>query len=128
MPGKVATIFVAAGSEVELKEKKDRLDDAIHAVKAALDEGIVEGAGMILGKVSEEVCYNLKQDCQYEDINTGIDLIAKICKLPSSILNRTMERKLDVLDPVKVVYTTLQNANSVAGLFLTTNCVIVNKN
>ena len=128
LSGKVATIYISATSEVELKEKKDRLDDAIHAVKAALEEGIVTGAGITLKRVSEEVCEELLTKHTDPGIRTGITLIANVSKLPFNLLNRTVENKDNVLDPVKVVYTTLQNAASVAGLFLTTNCVIVNKN
>lgn len=128
LSGKVATIFVAAGSEVELKEKKDRLDDAIHAVKAALDEGIVQGAGLTLYKAAEEVYLSHRQLNYDKDVHAGIDLVDRVCNIPKTILGRDSSDKSEVIDPVKVVYTTLQNANSVAGLFLTTNCVIVNKN
>lgn len=128
LSGKVATIYVAGNSEVEIKEKKDRLDDAIHAVKAALDEGIVQGAGITLHNISEEVYMKHRQLSYDKDVQAGIDLIERVCNIPRTILGRDFTKKEEVIDPVKVVYTTLQNANSVAGLFLTTNCVIVNKN
>ena len=128
LSGKVATIYVAGNSEVEIKEKKDRLDDAIHAVKAALDEGIVQGAGITLYNISEEVYMKHRQLSYDKDVQAGIDLIERVCNIPRTILGRDFTNKEEVIDPVKVVYTTLQNANSVAGLFLTTNCVIVNKN
>lgn len=128
LSGKVATIYVAGNSEVEIKEKKDRLDDAIHAVKAAIEEGIVQGAGITLAQVSEEVTNVIKELDIDNDTIAGINLINKVCKIPKETLNRNSEIDSKILDPVKVVCTTLQNANSVAGLFLTTNCVIVNKN
>lgn len=129
LSGKVATIYVAGNSEVEIKEKKDRLDDAIHAVKAALDEGIVIGAGVTLAQVSEEINKTIKELVDDNDIIAGINLINKCAHIPYDFLNRNIEKNpKEIIDPVKVVYTTLQNANSVAGLFLTTNCVIVNKN
>lgn len=128
LSGKVATIYVAGNSEVEIKEKKDRLDDAIHAVKAAIEEGIVQGAGITLAQVSEEVTDIIKELDIDNDTIAGINLINKVCKIPKETLNRNSDIDSKILDPVKVVCTTLQNANSVAGLFLTTNCVIVNKN
>jgi chaperonin GroEL len=126
LSGKVANIYISANSEVELKEKKDRLDDAIHAVKAALEEGIVLGAGITLKKISNRICEDLSQECPYEGVRAGIQVINTVCNIPFTLLNRVVENKDNIIDPVKVVYTTLQNANSVAGLFLTTNCVIVN--
>ena len=127
LSGKVATIYLSATSDIELKEKKDKLDDAIHAVKAALDEGIVTGAGVTLKNVSLEVIPQLLANCEDLGIKTGISIIDNITKIPFNILNRTTSTN-NVLDPTKVVYTTLQNASSIAGLFLTTNCVIANKN
>ena len=126
LSGKVATIYLSATSDIELKEKKDKLDDAIHAVKAALDEGIIAGAGITLKNVSLEVIPQLLDTYEDLGIKTGIGIIDTITKIPFNILNRTTSTN-NVLDPTKVVYTTLQNASSIAGLFLTTNCVIANK-
>lgn len=128
LSGKVANIFLYSSSSIELNEKKDKLDDAIHAVKAALDEGVIIGAGITLKDVSEKV-YNEIID-KYEDIGikTGINIMYNVSKVPYNILNRVNIKNGIILDPVKVVYTALQNASNIAGLFLTTNCIIANKN
>ena len=128
LSGKVANIFLYSSSSIELNEKKDKLDDAIHAVKAALDEGVIVGAGITLKNVSEKVYNELINKYVDDGIITGINIVCNVCKIPFSILNRTVVNEGIVLDPVKVIYVALQNASNIAGLFLTTNCIIANKN
>ncbi len=128
LSGKVANIFLYSSSSIELNEKKDKLDDAIHAVKAALDEGVIVGAGITLKNVSEKLRDELIGKYKDDGIITGINIVCNVCKIPFYILNRTVVNEGIVLDPVKVIYVALQNASNIAGLFLTTNCIIANKN
>ena len=152
LSGGVAVIRIGAGSEIEMKEKKDRLDDALNATKAAVEEGIIAGGGTILRgyqHFEDEIYEN-------EDQILGRDIILKACKAPfESILENAglnaevvwnkvvttgdgtssgydvrtetvLEDMVDVgiIDPVKVTRIALEKAASVAGTMLTTECVI----
>ena len=153
LSGGVAVIRIGAGSEIEMKEKKDRLDDALNATKAAVEEGIIAGGGTILRG------YQHFEDDIYEneDQTLGRDIVLKACKAPfESILENAglnpeviwnkivthnangteagydvrtetvLEDMVDVgiIDPVKVTRIALEKASSVAGTMLTTECVI----
>ena len=148
----MSILYVGALSDIELQEKKDRIDDAIHAIKAALKEGVIIGSGLALLRASK-VLYNLTEFSRDEMM--GINLIKLACKEPirqllenasedTSKINTLLEKENNIglnlitkeyedfyikgiIDPVKVVYTTIENATSVGSLFLTTNCVIINK-
>ena len=152
LQGGIATIYIGAGSEVELKEKKDRVEDALCATKAAIEEGIVPGGGSVYVRASFEI-----EESDNYDINTGINIVKKalsypikqICKnagvpgdvVIDNVLTNTFGYdhfgydakrdtygnliKMGVIDPAKAVRVALENAASVAGLFLTTECVIV---
>ena len=153
LQGGIATLYVGANSEVELKEKKDRIEDALCATKAAIEEGIVPGGGSVyvraaknlenLGSTVPDVqtginiiknalLYPIKQICS----NAGIsgDVVAKEILNPFATTNYGYNAKdefygdmieLGIIDPAKAVRVALENAASVAGLFLTTECVIV---
>ncbi len=153
MAGGVAVLYVGAASEVELKEKKDRVEDALNATRAAVEEGIVAGGG---------VAYIRAIDClkavkaDNEDEQTGINIIARAIEAPlrticdnagvegSVVIQKIKEGEADfgynartevyenllaagVIDPTKVSRVALENAASVAGMFLTTECVIADK-
>ena len=153
MAGGVAVLYVGAASEVELKEKKDRVEDALNATRAAVEEGIVAGGG---------VAYIRAIDClkavkaENDDEQTGINIIAHAIEAPlrticdnagvegSVVIQKIKEGKADfgynartevyenlleagVIDPTKVSRVALENAASVAGMFLTTECVIADK-
>jgi len=153
LAGGVAVIRIGAGSEIEMKEKKDRLDDALCATKAAVEEGIIAGGGTVLRG------YQHYDDTIYEneDQELGRDIILKACKAPfEAILENAglnaeviwnkivthnangteagydvrtetvLEDMVDVgiIDPVKVTRVALEKASSVAGTMLTTECVI----
>lgn len=150
---KVAELYVGGLSEVEVAEKKDRIDDAIHAIKASMKEGITIGSGLALLRATIGLD-KLKVDSQEE--YHGINLIKHACQEPIKHLLQSVSEdtskvstllgmdgnmgynlitkeyedfyKAGIIDPVKVIYTTIQNASSVGGLVLTTNCVIINKN
>lgn len=148
--GGVAVIHVGAATEVEMKEKKARVEDALHATRAAVEEGIVAGGGVALIRASTALD---KLKLENEDQNFGIKIVKKACRSPlwtisenagvepavvvarvesekgSTGFNAASEEyedlvKAGVIDPVKVVRTALQNASSVAGLALTTSCII----
>lgn len=148
--GGVAVIHVGAATEVEMKEKKARVEDALHATRAAVEEGIVAGGGVALIRASA-VLDTLK--LTNEDQNFGVKIVKRACRAPlwtisenagvepavvvarvdsekgSMGFNAATEEyedlvKAGVIDPVKVVRTALQNAASVAGLALTTSCII----
>lgn len=155
LQGGIATIYIGAGSEVELKEKKDRVEDALCATKAAIEEGIVPGGGSVYIRAID-VLSGLRLTDNL-DFNTGIKIvkqalsypIKQICKnagVPGDVVIDTVltnsfgydhfgyDAKRDtygnlitmgVIDPAKAVRVALENAASVAGLFLTTECVIV---
>ena len=157
LAGGVATIKIAGNSEVELKEKKDRVDDSIHATKAALEEGIVAGGGVALldvyKKISDKplgkrsssflVGYTMLIESlpsAWNKIisNSGISLDDKDIK--SLMDNRKLKNGLDVktrkfgnmikmgiIDPFKVTKNAILNSASVASIILTTSCVISNK-
>jgi chaperonin GroEL len=150
LAGGVAVIFVGAASEVEMKEKKDRFDDALHATRAALEEGIIPGGGVGYIRAIEAL-KNLKGD--NEDENTGIQIIRRALEEPlrqivenaglegSVVVNKVKEMKGDegfnartekyedlhkagVIDPAKVARVALENAASIASMILTTECVL----
>lgn len=146
LSGGVAVIKIGAGSEVEMKEKKDRVDDALNATKAAVEEGIIPGGGVMLRRFEEtDISY------ENEDQAIGGDIIIKACHAPFntimknaglnaeviySKLNGTngycarTEQVVDmieagIIDPVKVTRVALEKAASVAGTMLTTECVMI---
>lgn len=152
LAGGVAVIKVGAATEVEMKEKKDRVDDALHATKAAVEEGIVAGGGTALIRAASAV----KVTGATADEESGIKIIMKAAeeparqivkntgKEPSVVVNEIMKRsgnegynaktgtfedlvESGVIDPVKVTKNALKNAASIASMILTTNCVIVEK-
>ena len=151
LAGGVAVLYVGAATEVEMKEKKDRVEDALSATRAAVEEGIVPGGGVAYIRASEAI-KDLKGD--NEDETTGIRIVARAIEEPlrqiaanagvegSVIINKIREGKGDfgynartdeyvnmfeagVIDPTKVSRVALENAASVAGMFLTTECAIV---
>ena len=150
LAGGVAVLYVGAASEVEMKEKKDRVDDALHATRAAVEEGIVPGGGVALVR-SISALINLNGDNQDQD--TGIKIIRRAIEEPlrqivanaggegSVIVAKVSEGNGDfgfnaktdeyvnmyeagIIDPTKVVRVALENAASVSGMLLTTECVI----
>lgn len=152
LAGGVAVIRVGAATEVEMKEKKDRVDDALHATKAAVEEGIVAGGGTALIRAISNLDVASESYDQQQGINIIIraaeeparQIVANAGKEPSVIVdkikhldgNKGYNAKTDtyedlivsgVIDPVKVTKTALRNAASIASMLLTTNCVIVNK-
>ena len=151
LAGGVAVLYVGAATEVEMKEKKDRVEDALSATRAAVEEGIVPGGGVAYIRASEAI-RDLKG--VNEDETTGIHIVARAIEEPlrqiaanagvegSVIINKIREGKGDfgynartdeyvnmfeagVIDPTKVSRVALENAASVAGMFLTTECAIV---
>ncbi len=153
MAGGVAVLYVGAASEVELKEKKDRVEDALNATRAAVEEGIVAGGGVAYIRAID-CLKNVKAD--NEDEQTGINIIARAIESPlrticenagvegSVVIQKIKEGEADfgynartevyenllaagVIDPTKVSRVALENAASVAGMFLTTECVIADK-
>ena len=150
LAGGVAVLYVGAASEVEMKEKKDRVDDALAATRAAVEEGIVAGGGIAIIRAAKTL-YNVKGD--NDDEQTGINIIERAVEEPlrqivenaglegSVIVSKVKEGKEDfgfnaknekyenmlksgIIDPAKVVRVALENASSVAGMLLTTECVI----
>ena len=150
LAGGVAVLYVGAASEVEMKDKKDRVDDALHATRAAVEEGIVAGGGVALVRAIESL-NNLSGANQ--DENTGIRIVKRAIEEPlrqivanaggegSVIVAKVAEGKADfgynaktdefvnmleagIIDPTKVTRVALENAASVAGMLLTTECVI----
>ena len=153
LSGGVAVLYVGAPSEVEMKEKKDRVDDALSATRAAIEEGIVPGGGVTYIRAIEAL-EGLKGD--NEDEQTGIEIIRRAIEEPlrqivfnagkegAVVVQKVKEGKGDfgynartdkyenlhaagVVDPAKVTRVALENAASIAGMFLTTECVIVEK-
>ncbi|MFK8268213.1 chaperonin GroEL [Capnocytophaga cynodegmi] len=152
LSGGVAVLYVGAASEVEMKEKKDRVDDALHATRAAVEEGIVAGGGIALLR-AKSVLAKLKP--VNADEATGIQIVAKSLEAPlrtivenagvegSVIVARVLEASKDtfgynaktgqysdmfkagIIDPKKVTRVALENAASVAGMILTTECALV---
>ena len=150
LAGGVAVLYVGAASEVEMKEKKDRVEDALNATRAAVEEGIIPGGGVAL-VCAEAALAAVKGE--NEDETTGIHIVARAIEEPiriiaanagkegSVIVQKVKEGKADfgynartdkfenllstgVIDPTKVVRVALQNAASVAGMFLTTECAL----
>lgn len=151
LAGGVAVLYVGAASEVEMKEKKDRVDDALHATRAAVEEGIVAGGGVALLR-AKAVLANIKAD--NADEATGIQIVARAVESPlrtivenaglegSVVVAKVAEGKGDygynaktdeyvdmlkagIIDPKKVTRVALENAASVAGMILTTECALV---
>jgi chaperonin GroEL len=151
LSGGVAVLYVGASSEVEMKEKKDRVDDALHATRAAVEEGIVPGGGVCYLRAIA-VLEGLQGD--NEDETTGIEIVKRAIEEPTRqivfnaglegavIVQKIKEGKDDygynarldvfqnlfesgVIDPAKVTRVALENAASIAGMFLTTECVLV---
>ena len=151
LAGGVAVLYVGAASEVEMKEKKDRVDDALHATRAAVEEGIVAGGGVALLR-AKSVLDKLKAD--NADEATGIQIVARAVESPlrtivenaglegSVVVAKVAEGKGDfgynaktdeyvdmlkagIIDPKKVTRVALENAASVAGMILTTECALV---
>jgi chaperonin GroEL len=150
LAGGVAVIKVGAATEVEMKEKKARVEDALHATRAAVEEGIVAGGGVALLRAKAAVA-GLKGDNHDQDAGITIVLRAMEAPMraialnagdePSVIVNKVLEGKgsfgynaatseygdmlaMGVVDPTKVTRTALQNASSIAGLMLTTACMV----
>ena len=153
LAGGVAVLYVGAASEVEMKEKKDRVDDALSATRAAVEEGIVAGGGVAYVRAISSL-QNIKGD--NEDEQTGINIVARAIEEPlrtiaenagvegSVVIQKVKDGEGDfgynartdkyenliaagVIDPTKVARVALENAASVAGMFLTTECVIADK-
>ena len=151
LAGGVAVLYVGAASEVEMKEKKDRVDDALHATRAAVEEGIVAGGGVALVR-AKKVLEKIITDNL--DETTGVQIINKAIEAPlriiienaggegSVVLNKVLEGKkgfgynaktdeyvdmleAGIIDPKKVTRVALENAASVAGMILTTECALV---
>jgi len=151
LAGGVAVIKVGAATEVEMKEKKARVEDALHATRAAVEEGIVPGGGVAFLRAKQALGGKLKGD--NEDQDAGIKIVMKALEEPlriivdnagaepSVVLNKVLENKGNygfnaqteefgdlvqqgVIDPTKVTRTALQNAASVAGLMLTTDAMV----
>ena len=151
LAGGVAVLYVGAASEVEMKEKKDRVDDALHATRAAVEEGIVAGGGVALVRAKHALT---KITTENLDETTGVQIINKAIEAPlriiianaggegSVVLNKVLEGKKDfgydaksdvyvdmlkagIIDPKKVTRVALENAASVAGMILTTECALI---
>jgi len=150
LSGGVAVLYVGAATEVEMKEKKDRVDDALHATRAAVEEGIVPGGGVALIRAIKGLG---KVSGVNEDENMGIQIVKKALEAPirtiaanagvdgSVVLQNVLSqrgalgynartdvyedlKKAGVIDPTKVTRVAIQNAGSIAGMVLTTECVI----
>ena len=153
LAGGVAVLYVGANSEVEMKEKKDRVDDAFYATRAAIEEGVVAGGGSTYIHALDAL-KELKADNQ--DEQTGINIVERAIEEPlrqivanaggegAVVVQKVREgkndfgynartdvyedlRKAGVIDPAKVSRVALENAASIAGMFLTTECIIVDK-
>ncbi|MCD8305576.1 MAG: chaperonin GroEL [Prevotella sp.] len=153
LSGGVAVLYVGANSEVEMKEKKDRVDDALCATRAAIEEGVVAGGGTTYIR-AQEVLANLKGD--NADEQTGVKIVERAIEEPlrqivvnagqegAVVVQKVREGKGDfgynartneyedlrqagVIDPAKVARVALENAASIAGMFLTTECLVVDK-
>ena len=153
LAGGVAVLYVGANSEVEMKEKKDRVDDALCATRAAIEEGVVAGGGITYIRAIENL-KSLKGD--NADEQTGINIVKRAIEEPlrqivenaggegAVVVQKVIEgtgdfgynartdnyedlRQAGVIDPAKVARVALENAASIAGMFLTTECLIVDK-
>ena len=150
LAGGVAVLYVGAASEVEMKEKKDRVDDALHATRAAVEEGIVAGGGVALVRAKAKL---ESIEAKNADEQTGINIINRAIEEPlrqivenaggegSVVASKVLEREGDfgydakteqyvqmlkqgIIDPTKVTRVALENAASVAGMILTTDCTV----
>jgi chaperonin GroEL len=150
LSGGVAILYIGAATEVEMKEKKDRVDDALHATRAAVQEGVVVGGGVALIRAAEALA-DLKGS--NEDQDTGVNIVRQAIEAPlrtivlnaggepSVVINKIRENKgnfgynarideyedlfaAGVIDPTKVTRLALENAASIASLLLTTECVV----
>ena len=153
LSGGVAVLYVGAASEVEMKEKKDRVDDALRATRAAIEEGIIPGGGVAYIRAIDSL-EGMKGDNADETTGIGIikraieeplrEIVANAGKEGAVVVQKVREGKGDfgynartdvyenlhaagVVDPAKVARVALENAASIAGIFLTTECVIVEK-
>ena len=153
LAGGVAVIYVGAPTEVEMKEKKDRVDDALHATRAAVEEGIVAGGGVALVRAINAIA-DLKGE--HEDETVGVQIVKKALEAPlrtivenagaegSVVLQKVLDgtgsfgynartdkyedlKSTGVIDPTKVTRVAIENAASIAGMILTTECVINDK-
>ena len=153
LAGGVAVLYVGANSEVEMKEKKDRVDDALCATRAAIEEGVVAGGGTTYIRALEAL-KKIKGD--NADEQTGINIVERAIEEPlrqivtnaggegAVVVQKVLEgtgdfgynartdeyedlRKAGIVDPAKVARVALENAASIAGMFLTTECIIVDK-
>ena len=153
LAGGVAVIYIGAATEIEMKEKKDRVDNALHATRAAVEEGIIAGGGVAYIRATQKL-ENLKGS--NEDETTGISIIRRAIEEPlrqivnncggdaSVVVNKVREGKDDfgynartesyqplitagVIDPTKVARVALQNAASAASMILTTECALINE-
>lgn len=153
LAGGVAVLYIGAASEVEMKEKKDRVDDALSATRAAIEEGIVPGGGVAYLRALDSL-NNI--DTENEDEATGVEIVKRAIEEPlrqivanagkegAVVVQKVREGKGDygynartdvyenlfaagVVDPAKVTRVALENAASIAGMFLTTECVITEK-
>ncbi|MCG8802067.1 chaperonin GroEL [Tenacibaculum finnmarkense] len=151
LAGGVAVLYVGAASEVEMKEKKDRVDDALHATRAAVEEGIVAGGGVALVRAKKVLKAITTENL---DETTGIQIVYKAIEAPlrtivenaggegSVVINKVLEGKkgfgydakseayvdmleAGIIDPKKVTRVALENAASVAGMILTTECALI---
>ena len=151
LAGGVAVLYVGAASEVEMKEKKDRVDDALHATRAAVEEGIVAGGGVALVRAKKTLESITTENL---DETTGVQIVNKAIESPlrtivenaggegSVVINKVLEGKkgfgydakseqyvdmleAGIIDPKKVTRVALENAASVAGMILTTECALV---
>jgi chaperonin GroEL len=151
LAGGVAVLYVGAASEVEMKEKKDRVDDALHATRAAVEEGIVAGGGVALVRAQKTL--EAISEANLDEV-TGIQIVSRAIEAPlrtivenaggegSVVINKVHEGKGDfgydakndtyvdmlkagIIDPKKVTRVALENAASVAGMILTTECALV---
>ena len=151
LAGGAAVLYVGAASEIEMKEKKDRVDDALHATRAAVEEGIVAGGGVALVRAQKTL---EKLTAANLDEVTGIQIVSKAIEAPlrtivenaggegSVVINKVLEGKGDfgydakndayvdmlktgIIDPKKVTRVALENAASVAGMILTTECALI---
>ena len=153
LSGGVAILYVGAATEVEMKEKKDRVDDALHATRAAVQEGIVAGGGIAFIRAINSLD---KLDLDNEDQNTGVIIVKTALESPirtivensggegSVVIQKVKENKNDfgynaatdtyesmfaagIIDPTKVTRLALENAASIASLLITTECVVVDE-
>jgi chaperonin GroEL len=151
LAGGVAVIRVGGATEVEVKERKDRVDDAMHATRAAVEEGVLPGGGVALLRATDAL---KKVRAGNDDQKTGVDIVRKALQFParqiainagedgSVIVGKILEKdqygfgfdaqsgeyanliQKGIIDPTKVVRTAIQNASSVAGLLITTEAMV----